>query len=232
MAARLGSLWLACLLMSGCLPLKHETLPTVGPEQAGPGMLAQAAGQKAPPATVEEQLRVDIVGRELLDANRQTGLRLVFSTIGAPTPEVFHRGTDVIFITDNLSRRCKTKGQLAAVLAYELGRTVAERESLAGPGARRPEIEPPPEVRIGSDSGGTFGPADLTRQAELAKFQKTYGKPGGVAPPPPDAMVLARAYLEKAGYQAKDLEDVSPLLREAREHDDFERQLCTGPAKR
>jgi hypothetical protein len=141
---------------------------------------------------------------------------------------VFHRGTDALFITDGLSKKCTTEGQLAAVLAYELGRMVAEREALATPDTRQPERPPPMESRVGGDAGGPFGPPDGTRLAELARHEKEHPRRKAAPPPPPDPLVLARGYLERAGYTAKDLEEVAPLLREARKNVDLERQLING----
>jgi hypothetical protein len=221
---------LALLLTpAGCLPVKDEPLPTVKPSPFGPSPVARAPQRQLSPASKQEALRVDIVGQKLLQANRECGLRPVFQTIGAPNPELFHRGTECLYITEGLAKQCRTEGQLAAVLAHEMARMVAEREALASPEMRRPERLPPMRSNVGGDAGGAFGPSDGTQLAELAKYEKERPRP---AAPPPDPRVLARSYLEKAGFTAKDLEEAGPLLRQARGHNDFERQLSGSPAVR
>src|SRR5262249_47319887 len=157
----------------------------------------------------------------LLAANKEIGLQPQFRTIGAPQLEIFHCGTSVIFITDGLVKQCATDGQLAAVLARELAKMVAEREALAAPETRRPERLPPMEVRIGNDNGGGFGPtSDQTHLAELGKYEKerkNSARP--LTAPDPDA--LARAYLTKAGFAPADLEATLPVLQNAGENNTF-----------
>ncbi len=234
MASRLRSVGLAAVLgIAGCFPFKDDPLQTVQPGLSG-GPSTVKTPFKAPqlaPASREEALRIDIVGQKLLAANRQTGLRCYFSAIGAPTSELFHRGTDVVFITEGLSKQCQSEGQLAAVLAYELGRVIAERESLAPPETRKPERLPPLESHVGLDSGGTFGPADGTRLAELAKEDRERPRRRSGPLPIPDPMALARGYLEKAGFATRELDDVAPLLKEARGQDAWERQLNGGAGR-
>jgi hypothetical protein len=219
----------------GCFPFKEEPLQTVQPGLGGSPSAVKTPikQQQLPPASREEALRIDIVGQKLLTNNRQTGLHCVFSAIGASssgaaTPELFHRSTDAIFITESLSRKCQTEGQLAALLAYEMGRIIVEREALAGPAVRRAQRDVPLESHVGGDSGGTFGSADGVHLAELAKLEKERPQRGAVTPHVPDPMVLARGYLEKAGYLTRDLDEVTPLLKEARANDTIERQLNGG----
>src|SRR5580765_5242411 len=76
------------------------------------------------PASTEAAARVDCVGRKILASNPQLALRPMFRTIGAPQAEIFHRGTNDIFITEGLVRQCTTEGQLAAILCTELGKAV------------------------------------------------------------------------------------------------------------
>lgn len=181
------------------------------------------------PAATAVAARVDTVGRNLLAANPQVGLRPMFMTIGSPKPEVFHRGSAEIGITEGLVKQCTTDAELAAVLSLELGKMVAEREALAGPAGRRNEL-PPPDVRIGNDSGGFYGSPDLTALAERAKFQTPAARSADcVVPEPPK---LARDYLARAGYAPADLDTVEPLLRSAAANSGLERQLTNpGPAR-
>jgi len=230
---RLRAMGLA-LLLAGCGPLpfkSNESLQTVKPSPFGPVQSVKGPRPQLSPASKEESLRVDIVGQKLIEANRHVGLRPAFLTSGAPAPELFHQGTASVIITEGLSKQCRSEAQLAAVLAYEMGRMVAEREALASPETRRPEKLPPMESRVGTDSGGAFGSPDGTRMAELAKFEKEQPRTRS-APPPPDPLLLAQKYLEKAGFTAKDLEEVVPLLKQARGHNDLERQFQGRPVVR
>jgi hypothetical protein len=182
------------------------------------------------PATEETAKRVAALGRKVLEANPQMALHATFRTIGAPQPEVFHRGYGPlrgceVFITEGLVRRCQKDGQLAAVLCMELGRVVSEREALASAGTRMHDRAPPPAVPVGNDSGGSFGSPDGTRYVELAKEDRYRRRPGTPPPPPPDPAVLARGYLSRAGFHAGELTDVLPLLRQAEEHSVLEQQL-------
>src|SRR5436853_6032419 len=114
--------FVALLAVAGCLPVKDQPLATVHPGMPGPSAIKGPV--KAPqlsPASKEEAIRIDIVGQKLLAANRQTGLHPMFTTIGVPTAELFHRGTDALFVTEGLTKKCPSEGQLAALLAYEVG---------------------------------------------------------------------------------------------------------------
>jgi hypothetical protein len=176
------------------------------------------------PATEETGKRVGLIGEKLLAANRQTSIHPVFQTIGASQPEVFHRDTTAVYVTEGMVRECKTDGQLAAVLALELGKMISEREALARPASRMRDRWSPMEVRVGNDVGGAFGPADGTHLAELAKAQRNAGA-ADAPPPPPSPELLARCYLCKAGYSSGDLSDVTPLLKKAEGNFALEKQL-------
>jgi hypothetical protein len=178
------------------------------------------------PASEETGKRVGLIGEKLLAANRQTAIHPVFQTIGSADVEVFHQGATNLYVTEGLVRQCKTDGQLAAVLALELGKMVSEREALARPAARMADRWSPMEVRVGNDVGGTFGAADGTHLAELAKAERQRGAAANAPPPPPPSPeVLARCYLCKAGYSSDDLSDVTPLLRKAEGNYALEKQL-------
>jgi hypothetical protein len=179
-------------------------------------------------ATEETAVRVMRLGRELLDANPHIGMHPAFATVGAPHPEIFHHNSQEVWVTEGLVKSCKTEGQLAAVLALELGKMVSEREALASPGTRAPVLEPPPEVRVGNDSFGHFGPPDGVHLAELARYDKQ--KQARSKPlPPPDPEELAGQYLRNAGYEREELGEVQELLRNARKNFVLEKQMRNTP---
>jgi hypothetical protein len=71
-------------------------------------------------------------------------------------------------------------------------------------------------------------PSVLPTRPAWRNFEKMGGRPNAVVPPPPDANVLARAYLTKAGYGEKELDGVEPILKAARANVTLEKQLA-GP---
>jgi hypothetical protein len=188
------------------------------------------------PASTEAAARVDTVGRAILAANPQAGVgaapkgfTIRFNTIGAPQPEVFHRGTSDIFVTEGLVRQCTTDGQLAAVLCIELGKLVSEREALTPAAIRRPDRSPPIDTGIGRDAGWGVAP-DQTRLRELADYDRDR-KQRTQAVAPPDPTALARMYLVRAGYHDADLQAAAPLLQQAQGNAGLETQM-TAPARR
>ncbi len=213
------------LIAVGCLG-EDTTLPLVPPGTPPLQTQAQSSPPAVPraPASEEAAMRINLVGQKLLAANEQVGLRPIFHTIGLPQAEVFHRGQSEIFITEGLSRQCVSEGQLAAVLALELGKMVSEREALAAPQTRVRQPMEPQFSPVGNDSRGVFGSPDGTRLAELGEYEKQRVRPGQ-ALPPPDPNNLARIYLQKAGYNAQDLESATPLLKAAQNNVSVEKQL-------
>lgn len=194
---------------------------------AAPSPPPQVVRAAQAPQSQEAALRVAGVGRKVLAANPKVGMRPIFVTVGGPQPEVFHRDTQAVFITEGLVKLCATDAQLAAVLCHELGKMVSEREALAGSGARSPGSEPPIDLPVGNDGGGPRGAADLTRLAELGKYEKQRRR---ALPLPPDPQALARTYLSNAGFAAADFDAAEPLLRGAALNSTFERQLAAPPA--
>jgi hypothetical protein len=221
---------LPLLLGFGCVDESRPLLVAPG-ESVPQGRLSRSPkinlGSEVDPATTK---RVLAVGGKLIDANPQAGIRPMFITVGAPHPEIFHKGGGTrhyqIFVSEGLVKRCQSDEQLAAVLALELGKIVSARESRLGP-SRPDSFRLPPDVPIGTDAGGTFGPADGTRMMEHARLDPKRPRPGKPsAPATPEA--LARTYLGKAGFAAATLADVGPLLRQAEEHYQVEKSISTA----
>lgn len=234
--------------IAGCLPLTEERTTLVGgnpfnqPTQLNP--LTQA---NYSPASKEVALRVDQVGQQLVQANPQLGFRPFFAKIGSPRLELFHTdlpaGTTtteplkpgemktlpltaapIIYITEGLVLRCSSDAELMALLSFELGRILSEREANSRPAERNAERLPPIQVPIGN-AGAGMGP-DLTAMAELGKFEKRYPKDRKKAPS--DPRKIAASLMEKAGFPGNTLENVEPLLREADHNAALERQFKGG----
>jgi len=226
------------LLAAGCL---EEPRSLLAPPDAGEEVIVARSLNRPVSATTATKAteavgkRVVAVGHRIVMSNPQLGLRPLFITAGAPYLELFHRGTGglegcQVTITEGFVRRCANDAQLAAVLCHELGKIVAEREAAASLEQRQGDEHLPPEVLVGNDTGGTFGPADGTRMMEAGKLEKGRCKRGKKLPvPAPD--VLAQQYLKRANYEADSLEQVRPLLREAAEHFSLEKSwtASAGP---
>jgi hypothetical protein len=230
MKARTSLLLLGLMLaVAGCLS-DDKKLTTVGANPFGKAPRTQVASFKqAPKATQEVSLRVDRVGKKLVAANSSINQKIAFLTLGVPHEEVFHQSqkdVGTIFITEGLAKQCKTDGELAAVLSQELGKLVSEQLAQA-----RPARKPVPNyllanTHVGNDMGGTIGSADRTDEMIAGHFEKEWQQSRQTfpaAPPPPEK--LARTYLTSAGFDAKDLETVTPLLRKAEKQSSVEQSM-------
>ena len=204
--------------LAGCLTLgtERESLPRVN--SAPPTPMQPERRVSSTPAMKASSERVVQVGQRLILANPQLGLRPLFITVGVPQPEVFHKGGTLrgcqVVVSEGIVRQCPSDAELAAVLALELGKIIAEREALASPASRQANDRPLAGESIGGDSGGTFGSSDGTRMMELAQYEKRRRERASKsAAPEPNA--LAAKLLAKAGYEPATLEHVRPLLRQA-----------------
>jgi len=221
---RCGLPILAALLASaGCVMQESTTeLVTPNPFTNSPGASAVTRASFSP-SSMGSAARVDAIGRNVVAANPQLGLQPLFRTIGAPEPEVFHRGTVEVDITEGLVKQCASDGQLAAVLLLELAKMVGEREAAAAPRTRASDRLPPIDIPVGNDYGGSFGSADQLHRAELAKFEKESRQRAASGPFDPQA--LARSCLTKAGYTPADLDSVLPIVGAAADNRTFAKQV-------
>ncbi len=233
-----------CLFLTGCPPWSEFTLEqgTPGSVQnkgmslvpvnpfgdvtSGPSHLplSPVAGERGrcegpPPAKVsytpagdEFSNQVLAVSAKLFKANPDIAIRPAFITVALPHPEISHQGASQVVISDGLVRQCASDGELAAVLSLELGKMLSEWESADGRWTHMPEKLPPIEVRIGNQTSDLYGGAGMMRQAEMAKYGKEQPARGAAAT---DPQALARAWLMKAGYAARDVDAAMSLLRSA-----------------
>ena len=171
--------------------------------------------QETVEASTEAATRVDSLGRTILAHNPRAAVRPLFLTVGAREPEVFHRDSSVIVITQKLVEMCPNDADLAAILCLELGKMISEREVLAMRAGQRPPLAP---LDPGLPKDVTFEPF---RQAELARHERENGGPTGI----PDPEQLARTYLERAGYPPDTLDKVRPQIRAAERNSRLENQM-------
>lgn len=178
--------------------------------------MSKAAG------TESSAQRLLSVSGKVVRANPQLGMRPIFLTVGTPTPEIFHKGgkTDgyQVFVSEGMIRACRDDDMLAAVVCAELGRMVAERETVGAVSGWTPPVE-----RIGTDSGGTFGSPDGTAIMEAARREQARKSAKPATPASPES--LARGYMAKAGFSPQALDAVAPLRREAEKNCAVEKQM-------
>ncbi len=225
-----GRRWLPMVLVTCAGCISDEMTTMLVPADHFTQRAIQRERVAFAPAAVETAARVEAVGMKLLAANPQMGLRPVFRTIGAPQPEIFHVGTEELNLTEGLVNQCKTEGQLAAVVAHELGIMLAEREAITWPHGRSPEREPPSQMRVGNDHVGAGATPDLTHMAELGKYEKAGGSPRPTAARPPDPRAVAKGLLVRAGFAETELNGVSELLASAATSLSFEMQFRANSA--
>jgi hypothetical protein len=217
---------LALLLFTGCLPtqLMPDDPPT---QQVGGAPFADARKSAATkvnyaPAAPEVSFRVVMVKDKLIGENPQVGIKPYVTAIGTADPEVFHVGLSQIYITEGLVRQCATEGQLAAVLANELGRMISEREAAVPDDIRQPERLLPIALPIGSTGSGRD--RDPINYIELAQHEKLYPKHAKKLPRP-NPQLVARDILERAGYQRTELDAALPILQNAERFQVLENQF-------
>ena len=232
MTARvLPSAVVLAVALVGCVS-DEKKLTTVSSSPFGqPGRTQAGSFKQAPQATQKVALRVNEIGQKLLRANTRLNQQVAFLTLGVAQPEIFHqiqRDSSAIYITEGLVNECKTDGELAALLAQELAKMATEQLARTRPA--RPLTDRPPLMspRVGNDLGGNFGDAGGTEQMILARYEKDHQQPHQ-APPRPTADLLARGYLQSAGFNPADLATVRPLLRKAEQNNSLEQQMTGKP---
>lgn len=209
----------------GCLNTAASSISLLTP----PGQLAAPAERVMPAESSKansEARRVARLGKELLDRNPGLGIRPAFHLLGGPTSEIFHRETYQIYVSEGLATRT-TDAQLSALIAEELALSVAERGPI-GNGQMTASRWSPIDVPI-ERGGGTFGPADGTRMAELARLspRRNSGpaldpKLSRIAEHPLD---LAREILRQAGQDPAEVELCRNLSSEAHKESPRRKQL-------
>jgi hypothetical protein len=221
----------AAALGAGCVPtdflLPDNSTPSAALVPSSPfGTPAPVTttSASARPACTNSDIviKVDEIGRKLIAANASLGIKPAFTTVGEPQAEIFHRETAAVFVSEGLVRKCKTEGQLAAILSMELGRMISERESSVNPAIRNPEKPPPLTLAMGN--AGQFSGLESIQQAEIAQLDRDRRRPSKKYVPP-DPQVLARGYLDAAGFDTRELDNVAPFLQEAERNYIMEKQF-------
>lgn len=215
------------LAVAGCLSDDDKLTAVSSRSFDKPGRTRTASFKQAPPATEAVALRVAHVGKKIVaDNKRCIKQKIAFMTIGRPEEEIFHQNqkdVSTIWVTEGLAKQCKSDGQLAAVLSEELGKVVAEQMAKARP---LPSRMPPMPIMT-PHVGNSIGDDTFTDKMILAHFEEERQRQEQRLPvPPPPPETLARLYLQSAGFNAKDLETVKPLLRKAEQNSSLELSIA------
>ena len=216
--------YVGLLILAGCvsaLPDEPTTQQVSATTFAEPRKPLPTRVQYAP-ASQEASFRVVQVRDKLIGDNPQIGLKPFVIAIGSADPEVFHVGLNYIYITEGLIRQCNTDGQLAGVLANELGRMVSEREATVAAEVRQPDRPLPIRLPIGG--AGSSRDTNPLGDVELAKYEKAYPKHAPKLTPP-NPQHVARSILEKAGFQRTELDAAQPILQNAERYRVMENQF-------
>jgi hypothetical protein len=199
----------ALLLSTGCT---HDGVSSLRKSLGGdpPGRGLAPGGKEPvtiPKASVEVAQRVEFVGRKLLAQNTFSGLEadsVQFMVLGVKEIVLFHRGAELLFVSEGIVEKCQTDAELAAVLCAEMGKMVAERRAAR---AVRRDADPIPEV---GPAGGPLFPGGTATDAGRQANAAVPGQKPGAAPDPAAA---ARELLQGAGYSPAELDRVEALLK-------------------
>ena len=101
---------------------------------------------------------------------------------------------------------------------------VAEREARVKQDLKSAPVRPPIQMQVGN--AGQFSEQDMSAAVEMARYDQAVQdakKAASIVRPDPE--LLAREYLEKAGFQRTDYDRIQPVLAEAAKNASLERQI-------
>lgn len=211
-AVRIAAAACACVSQAGCVTgdLAVQRSPVPDPSSPNSAKVKTPGNPKIPMAHIETSRRVEQLGKQILTQNPFTGVEPAFATAGVPETVLFHRGTELIVVSEGLVKKCKNDAELAAVLCTELGQMVAENQSL-----RRAKNEPIPESALpGGASPASGSPSDPGLQAELAFRER--GRPRAPRISETEsAAKLSRELLRGTGFDPAEYDRVEPLVKQS-----------------
>lgn len=208
----------ACSL-TGCLGLGSPfAAPVVSGKVVDTPELSAASSEVAE--------RVSFVGSDLLAATPLGIPEVDFFTVAGTEPELFHRDTAGVFVSEGMTNRCRTDDELAAVLALEVGRLTADFRRAA----RKQAPDPIPAVASAPKLDGSTD-FDPSRDVYLAQFDRERkSQRGRKDRPTEDPHAIATELLRNAGHDPKLLDEVAPLVKVATNNSQAARQLGAGSA--
>jgi len=221
----------ACLACTGCALLEGSSLfkNGIGGDPVGKNWekVKTPNDPKVPLAHLETTERVEQLVRRIVTQNAFTGLEPIIYTMGVPESALFHRGTQELFISEGLVKKCKTEAELAAVLCTELGQMVAEKRGVKRTGGDRDTI--PDSALPGGAMVGGGTPADPGREAEIAFHERRHPRGARTAGGDNPAK-LSRELLKGAGFDEAEFDRVEPLVRQSERGSALRKQMSDSAA--
>lgn len=172
---------------------------------------------KVPPDHVENSRRVDELTKRIVDQNTFTGLEPIVTVLGFPEAALFHRGTNQLFISDGMVKKCKTDAELAAVLCSELGQMMAQKRAVIAVGRNK---DPIPEIALPGGVNDSSG----VRIAELALQQKRIDEKRNRDES--DAVQKAKDLLKGAGFDPAEFDRVEGMIRQSDRGEAIKKQMA------
>jgi len=169
-------------------------------------------GPDLPKGQLEAAEKVENLGRRIIAQYTFAGIEPMINLIGVPETVFFHRGPEEMWVSEGLVSKCKTEGELAAVLCSELGQMIAEKKAARRLGAERDTI--PDSALPGGVSMGGGNPDDPGRSAERA-YQERRLRKGAPILDAGEASKISRDLLKSAGFDPAELDRVEPLLKQS-----------------
>ncbi len=217
-AGGLVALWLGAGAL-GCLSSRPVTAPPMAAtgqplprDLAAPAIIDQpgSPGANAPAPVVAARERVQRVGAQILRENPSLGVKPVWVVLNDEQPVLLRQEHQQVLVSVGLINRCATDGQLAAVLATQVGAMYSEKKAAIEQASRGSHREPPPNVSF-TRQNGNFGDSDQYYKAEIATLGLDRRRTVQVQPL--DPLLVARQVLVQAGYSELDLDAMVPLLQ-------------------
>lgn len=178
--------------------------------QPPPGVMPQTMAPQSP-----EQVRVQQTAQRLYQANPWLRVRPQWYVTAGDTPGVNTQGEQYAMVSSGLVQSA-SDGQLAAVMALQLGDLMAARQRVALQSVQnRRETSPPPDIY--QEREGMTSSQALLDLAAQAKFRGDPRDPRRREQqqqiPMNDAPTCARQILVQAGYSEYELDQAAPLLQ-------------------
>lgn len=187
----------------------------MNPQEGPPPGVPSAGVPQVVTPTSPEDARVQFTAAKLYQANPWLKVRPRWIVTPQESPGITVQGEQYAIISIGMVRSA-SDGQLAAVMALQLGDLVASRQLTAQDAARqRRETAPPPDYYPAKEGMGSEiavlnineaakfrgDPRDFRRKEQEQQIAQV------------DAPTTARQILAQAGYSHQELEQAAPLLQ-------------------
>jgi len=220
-----------CFGALGCAHSDWSVMKSLSPEPSIPGTVKvkTPGNPNIPLAHLETTERVETLAKRIVSQNPFTGIEPIVYVLGVKESVLFHRGSQELFISEGLVKKCKTEAELAAVLSTELGQMMAEKRSVARTADDRDTI--PSSALPGGISVAGGAPADLGREAEVAFHERRHPRSARSDAAKGDTVAkLARELLKGAGFDEAEFDRVKPLVQQSERGTALRKQMSNSAA--